>query len=106
MGNIFESCRQDDRNNIPHFSSLQSQQQNQQTAAIKMAPPEETTAEAKWVLTLQFTVGDPIIIPNCSKGVRCIFPPANEGAIGTVEGPKLNGTLHGPGGDWVSSFII
>jgi hypothetical protein len=38
------------------------------------------------------------IIPNGPAGTRVIV----DASSGTFEGPKLKGTVHGPGGDWVT----
>lgn len=38
------------------------------------------------------------MIPNGPAGTRVII----NAASGTFEGPKMKGTIHGPGGDWVT----
>lgn len=50
------------------------------------------------LFSMSIPLGPPTVIPSGPSGTRVIV----EAASGTFEGPRLRGTVHGPGGDWVT----
>lgn len=54
--------------------------------------------ELEHLFTITATTSMSGIIANGPTGTRVIV----DASSGTFEGPKLKGTVHGPGGDWVT----
>lgn len=54
--------------------------------------------ELEHLFTITATTSMSGIIANGPAGTRVIV----DASSGTFEGPKLKGTVHGPGGDWVT----
>ena len=54
--------------------------------------------ELEHLFTITATTAMSGIVANGPAGTRVIV----DASSGTFEGPKLKGTVHGPGGDWVT----
>jgi hypothetical protein len=57
-----------------------------------------TAPQLDYLFTFTATTAMSAVIPNGPSGTRVIV----DASSGTVEGPKLSGTVKGPGGDWVT----
>ncbi len=58
----------------------------------------ETTLPVEHVMNVELTTSVASLIGNAPLGTRVVV--GGEG--GTFEGPKVKGTIHPPGGDWVT----
>jgi hypothetical protein len=57
-----------------------------------------TAPALEYLFTFTANTAVSAMIPGGPSGTRVIV----DASSGTVEGPKLNGTIKGPGGDWVT----
>jgi hypothetical protein len=63
---------------------------------VRFAAMEAPTLVPLFTLTAQTTVAS--MIPNGPTGTRVIV----DASSGTFDGDRLRGTVHGPGGDWLT----
>lgn len=61
-------------------------------------PDEVTLLPVEFLFTMHATLEKPVVIRKGPLGTRVLV--ATTG--GTVTGPRINGTLHASGGDWVT----
>ena len=60
-------------------------------------PADVTSIPVEFVFSMEISIGDGFTMGNGPKGNRAVRGVTG----GTVTGPKVNGIVVGPGGDWV-----
>lgn len=58
----------------------------------------ETSLPVEFLFHMSATLADPVVIPNGPQGTRVIVGVTG----GTVAGPRVNGTVHPLGADWLT----
>jgi hypothetical protein len=57
-----------------------------------------TSLPVEFLFTMYATLAPPVVVADAPNGTRVVVGVTG----GTVVGPRINGTLHATGGDWVT----